>query len=165
MVCTRPDLVHAISVVSRYISDPGSGHWEATKWIMRYLNGSLNTGLTFKRNGEFKEEVIRYMDADFAANLDTRRSCTCYVFTVLGGCVSWKSNLQKVVPLSSTEAEYMAATEAIKEAIWLKGLTKELRSDSGDIMVHYHNQSALHLMKNRMFYERSKHIDIKLQFI
>ncbi|XP_062100092.1 protein FAR1-RELATED SEQUENCE 11-like [Humulus lupulus] len=84
---------------------------------------------------------------------------------IQGGCVSWKANLQKVVALSSTEAEYMAAIEAIKEAIWLKGLTKELGFNSQNITVHCDNQSALHLMKNPMFHERSKHIDIKLHFI
>ncbi|XP_062075380.1 secreted RxLR effector protein 161-like [Humulus lupulus] len=126
MVCTRPDLAHAMSVVSRYVSDPGSEHWEAVKWIMRYLKGTLNTGLIFSNERQYKEEVSGFVDSDFAANLDTRRSCTGYVFTVLGGCISWKSNLQKVVALSSTEAEYMAATEAMKEALWLKGLTNEL---------------------------------------
>lgn len=165
MVCTRPDLAHSISVVSRFVSDPGTEHWEAVKWIMRYLKGSLNTGLLFKKGFHYKEEVTGYVDSDFAANIDTRRSCTGYVFTVLGGCVSWKSNLQKVVALSLTEAEYMAATEAVKEALWIKRLTKELGFNSDDITIHCDNQSALHLMKNPMFHERSKHIDIKLHFI
>lgn len=132
---------------------------------MIYLKGSLNTGLVFKKNSQYKEQVTGYVDSDFAANIDTRRSCTGYIFTVCGGCVSWKSNLQKVVALSSTKAEYMAATKAVKEALWLKGLTKELCFDSNDILVHCDNQSALHLMKNLMFHERSKHIDIKLHFI
>ena len=93
MVCTQPDLAHAMSVVSRYISDPGTEHWEAVKWIMRYLKGSSNTGLSYRKNGDYREEVTGYVDSDFAANIDTRRSCTGYVFTVLRGCVSWKSNL------------------------------------------------------------------------
>uniref|UniRef100_A0A803NJW2 Polyprotein n=1 Tax=Cannabis sativa TaxID=3483 RepID=A0A803NJW2_CANSA len=99
----------------------------------------------------FKENVTCYVDSNYAANLDTRRSLTRYVFTVFGGYVSWKSNLQKVVALSSTEAAYMAATKAIKKI--------------DELIVDYDNQSAIHLMKNYMFHERSKHVDIKLYFI
>ncbi|XP_062118330.1 secreted RxLR effector protein 161-like [Humulus lupulus] len=88
MVCTRPYLAHAMSVVSKLIANPRTQHWAALKRILRYLKGTLET--------------------------------------ILGGCVSWKSNMQKVVALSSTEAEYMDATEAITEAIWLKGFTTKL---------------------------------------
>uniref|UniRef100_A0A803QJ02 GAG-pre-integrase domain-containing protein n=1 Tax=Cannabis sativa TaxID=3483 RepID=A0A803QJ02_CANSA len=132
MVCTRPDLAYSMSIVSRFLTDPGNEHWSALKWIM---------------------------------SIDTRRSLTGYVFTFLGGCISWKSNLQKVVILSSIEAEYMAATEAIKEAIWLKGLAKEFGLYIDGITMYCDNQSVLHPMKNPMFYERSKHIVIKLHFI
>ena len=165
MVCTRPDLAYAMSIISRFIADPGEEHWNALKWIFRYVKGTLDLGLIYKCKSQNKDEVVGYVDSDYAGCIDTRRSLTGYVFTVQGGCVSWKANLQKVVALSSTEAEYMAATEAIKEAIWLKGLTKELGFNSDDLFVHCDNQSALHLMKNPMFHERSKHIDIKLHFI
>ena len=70
--------------------------------------------------------VVSYVDSDFAGSLDTRRSLTGYVFKLLGNTVSWKANLQPVVALSTTEAEYIALTEAIKEALWLKGLVSEL---------------------------------------
>ena len=166
MVCTRPDLAYGLSMVSRFISDPGNEHWSAVKWILRYLKGTMDVGLEYNNNSDNQvEDVTGYVDSDYAGSIDTRRSITGYAFTVLGGCVSWKSNLQKVVALSSTEAEYMAATEAIKEAIWLKGITTELGFNSEIVLVHCDNQSALHLMKNPMFHERSKHIDIKLHFI
>ncbi|XP_062093644.1 secreted RxLR effector protein 161-like [Humulus lupulus] len=165
MVCTMLDLAYAMSIVSHFIVDPSEQHWSALKWILRYIKGSLNVGLVFNSEPLFGSEVVGYVDSDYAGCIDTRRSLTGYVFTVQGGCVSWKANLQKVVALSSTEAEYMTATEAIKEAIWLKGLTKELGLNSENITVHCDNQSALHLMRNPMFHERSKHIDIKLHFI
>ncbi|KAM6570403.1 hypothetical protein CsatB_018388 [Cannabis sativa] len=165
MVCTRPDLAYALIMVSRFIADPGKEHWSAVKWILRYLKGSMDIGLVYDNKFQEGIEVNGYVDSDYAGSIDTRRSITGYAFTVLGGCISWKSNLQKVVALSSTEAEYMAATEAIKEAIWLKGFTHELGFKSESITVHCDNQSALHLMKNPMFHERSKHIDIKLHFI
>ena len=165
MVCSRPDIGYAMSMVSRFLSDPGHEHWTALKWIMRYIKGSLNLGLMYGKKTFTDEVVVGCVDSDYAGCLDTRRSLTGYVFNVLGGCVSWKSNLQKVVALSSTEAEYMAATEAIKEAIWLKGFTQELGLKSENITVFCDNQSALHLMKNPMYHERSKHIDIRLHFI
>lgn len=165
MVCTRPDLAYALSVVSRFISNPGDEHWKALKWIMRYVKGSLDIGLVYSADAHYETEIAGFVDSDYAGSLDTRRSLTGYAFTALGGCISWKSNLQKVVALSTTEAEYMAATEAIKEALWLKGFAAELGFNSEDITVHCDNQSALHLMKNPMYHERSKHIDIKLHFI
>ncbi|KAM6546251.1 hypothetical protein CsatB_026987 [Cannabis sativa] len=165
MVCTRPDLAYAMSIVSRFVANPGQLHWEAVKWVMRYVKGSLNMGLIYKTTEKGGCEVEGFIDSDYAGCIDTKRSLTGYIFTALGGCISWKSNLQKVVALSSTEAEYMAATEAIKEALWLKGLSKELGFSSEDMTIHCDNQSALHLMKNPMFHDRSKHIDIKLHFI
>ncbi|RVW12059.1 Retrovirus-related Pol polyprotein from transposon TNT 1-94 [Vitis vinifera] len=92
MVCTRPDIAHAVGVVSRFMSRPGKQHWEAVKWILRYLKGSLDT-------------------------------CLCFTG---GTAISWASNLQKIVTLSTTEAEYVAATEAGKEMIWLHGFLDEL---------------------------------------
>ncbi|KAM6572601.1 hypothetical protein CsatA_016681 [Cannabis sativa] len=165
MVCTRPDLAYAMSVVNRFIANPGTEHWAAVKWTLRYVKGTLDIGLKFHKDNISPCDVTGYVDSDYAGSIDTRRSLTGYCFTVLGGCVCWKSNLQKVVALSTTEAEYMAATEAIKEAVWLKGFAQEMKINATDITVYCDNQSALHLMKNPMFHERSKHIDIRLHYI
>ncbi|KAM6542673.1 hypothetical protein CsatB_007120 [Cannabis sativa] len=113
-------------------------------------------GIFYNNQIETAEEVVGYGDSDYfylwhktqhyAANIDTRRSLTRLVFTVFGGAVIWTSNLQKVVALSTTEAEYMAAAEAFKEALWLKGLTAELGLKSNNITIYCDNQSALHLI-------------------
>lgn len=125
MVCSRPDLSHAVSVVSRYMSNLGKRHWEAVKWILRYLRGSTNVCLMFdgclNANG-----VVGYVDSDYAGDLDKRRSLTGYIFTVFGCVVSWKATLQSTVALSTTEAEYMALTEAVKEGKWLHGFLSSL---------------------------------------
>jgi len=161
MVCTRPDIAQAVSVVSRYLACPGKGHWEAVKWIFRYLKGTINAHLEFGGN----EILTGYVDSDFGGDLDKRRSLTGYVFT-LGGCaISWKSTLQPTVALSSTEAEYMAITEAIKEAIWLKAFLGEIDSLGNPIMVFCDNQSVVHLTNDRMFHERTKHINIRYHFV
>ena len=126
MVCTRPEISHAMSVVSRYMANPGKTHWQAMKWILRYLRGSDNSCLEFGRT----ESLVGYVDSDYAGDLDKRRSLTGFVFC-LGNCaVSWKSTLQATVALSTSEAEYMAMTEAVKEANWLRGLVGELSLDS-----------------------------------
>ncbi|KAG9453140.1 hypothetical protein H6P81_006044 [Aristolochia fimbriata] len=93
MVCTRPDICHAVSVVSRYMSNPGREHWQAVKWILRYLRGTSSTCLAFKKD-DFS--FVGYVDSDYAGDLDRRRSITGYVFTLAGCSVSWKATLQHV---------------------------------------------------------------------
>jgi hypothetical protein len=116
MVCTRPDIAHAVGVVSRYMSNPRKQHWEAVKWILRYLKGTLGTSLCF--TGAHMK-LTGYVDSDLAGDVDTRKSTTGYVYTLGGTTVSWVSRLQKIVALSTTEAEYVAVTEAGKEMVWL----------------------------------------------
>ncbi|KAH9733975.1 hypothetical protein KPL71_017220 [Citrus sinensis] len=118
MVCTRPDISQAVSMVSRYMHNPGKNQWLTVKWILRYLYGTVDVGLLFKK--DCGQQCVGYCDSDFARDLDKRRSTTGYVFTLGGGPISWRSILQSTIALSTTEAEYMAATEAVKEAIWLK---------------------------------------------
>ena len=118
IVCIRPDISQAVSMFSRYMHNLGKNHWLEVKWILRYLYGTVDVGLLFKK--DYGQQCIGYCDFDFAGDLDKRRSTTDYVFPLGGGPVSWRSILQSTIALSTTEAEYMAATEAVKEAIWLK---------------------------------------------
>eukprot|EP00253_Pinus_taeda_P032276 PITA_32276 len=121
MVCTRPDISHAVGVVSRYMANPG--------------------------------------------DLDKRRSTSGYVFTLAGGAISWMSKLQNIVALSTTEAEYIAASHACKEAIWLKGLFGEFGRLQDNIKLFCDSQSAIHLAKNLAYHSKSKHIPIKYHFV
>ena len=99
MVYSRPDLSYAMSLVSRYMANPGKEHWKTVQWIFRYLRGTSNACLKF---GKTDERLAGYVDSDFAADLDKRRSLTGYMFT-LGGCaVSWRATLQSVVAQSTT---------------------------------------------------------------
>uniref|UniRef100_A0ACD5Z7T1 Uncharacterized protein n=1 Tax=Avena sativa TaxID=4498 RepID=A0ACD5Z7T1_AVESA len=114
MVCSRPDLSYAMSLVSRYMANPGKEHWKVVQWIFRYLCGTSNACLKF---GKTNEGLAGYVDSDFAADLDKRRSLIGYVFTIGGCAVSWKATLQPVVALSTTEAEYMAIAKVCKESV------------------------------------------------
>ncbi|WVZ49078.1 LOW QUALITY PROTEIN: hypothetical protein U9M48_000459 [Paspalum notatum var. saurae] len=162
MVCSRPDLSYAMSLVSRYMANPGKEHWNAVKWILRYLRGTSDACLQFGRN---REGLVGYVDSDHAADLDKRRSLTGYVFTVGGCAVSWRACLQSTVALSTTEAEFIAVCDACKEAVWLKGLYAEFSGDTSCINLFCDSQSAIHLTKDQMFHERTKHIDVKYHYV
>ncbi|XP_073278706.1 secreted RxLR effector protein 161-like [Primulina huaijiensis] len=123
MVCSQPYLEHSISQISRFMADPGENHWEALKWTLSYLKGTSKLGLMFQGQKENSSQPLEgYVDTDFSGNLDTRKSITGYIFTLYGTAISWKASFQSVVALSTTEAEFIAVTEAVKEAIWLKRL-------------------------------------------
>ncbi|TNV97314.1 hypothetical protein C5H24_12810, partial [Xylella fastidiosa] len=128
---------------------------EVVKWIMRYLRGTTDLPLCF---GKGKLTVQGYVDADFAGDQDTRRSTTGYIYTMGSTAVSWVSRLQKLVTLSTTEAEYVAVTEAAKEMIWLKGFLEELGLKQENCVLFSDSQSAIHLAKNPVFHARTKHI-------
>ena len=164
MVCTRPDLAQAVSMVSKFLSNPGRPHWDAVKWIFRYLRNTTNYGIMFSRQPE-DPLVAGYVDADYAGDLDNRRSTTGYVFTVAGGPICWKSMIQSIVALSTTESEYMAAAEAAKEALWLTGLVRELGVQQGGVKLLCDSQSAIYLAKNQVYHARTKHIDVRFHKI
>ena len=141
----------------------GKAHWSTVKWILRYLKGTSKLGLIFTAQSNYK--VTGFCDSDYACDLDRRRSLTGYVFTLSEYAVSWKATLQFTVALSTTEAEYMALTEAAKEAIWLKGLVQDLGLEQDCLDIYCDNQSALHLARDQMYHERTKHVDVRYHFI
>lgn len=122
-VSTRPDIIHAVSVLSQYNSNFGTQHWVAAKRVLRYLKNTENLGLIFKKSGE---NLVGYADADWGANIDDRRSYTGYVFSFANAAVSWESRKQRTIAMSSTEAEYMALSESTKEAIHLRRFLSEI---------------------------------------
>ena len=106
-----------------------------------------------------------YVVADFAGDINSRKSTTGFVFTLGGTAISWASNLQKIVTLSTTEAEYVAATKVGKEMIWLHGFLDELSKKQEMGILHNDNQSAIFLAKNSAFHSKSKHIQTKYHFV
>ncbi|KAH9657090.1 hypothetical protein KPL70_022912 [Citrus sinensis] len=163
MVCIRPDISPTVSMVSRYMHNSGKNQWLTVKLILRYLHGTVDVGLLFKK--DCGQQCVEYCDSDFAGDLDKRISTTGYVFTSGGGPVSWRSILQSTIALSTTEAEYMAATEVVKKDIWLKGLLGDLRVIQENIAVFCDNQSAIFLAKNQTYHARTKHIDVKYHYV
>jgi ATP-binding cassette subfamily B (MDR/TAP) protein 1 len=126
------------------------------------LRGTSSACLQF---GKSKIGLVAYVNSDYAGDLDKRRSLTGYVVTIGGCAVSWKASLQATIALSTTEAKYMAISEACKEAIWLRGLYNELCGDSSFITIFCDSHSATCLTKDQMLHERTKHIDNRYHFI
>lgn len=123
MVCTQPNIAHLVGVVSRLLTNLGKHHWEEVKWILRYLKGTSHHYIWFDDNNIVFEVFI---DANVARYVDTRNSTTGYLYTFVGTVMSWVSTLQRVVSLSIIEAEYIAATEACKEMLWMQWFLGEL---------------------------------------
>ncbi|GKG38068.1 hypothetical protein Tco_0457291, partial [Tanacetum coccineum] len=109
-----------------YMHNPGKIHWEAVKCILRYFKGTSNIGLSFEKRRASPNRVVRYVDFDYAGDLDARKSLSLYIFSHCDSAISWYSSLQAITALSTTEAEYISSTEGVKEAIWLRGMVKEL---------------------------------------
>ena len=161
---TRPDITFAVANVAKYCSEPMKEHWTAVKMIMRYLKGTHNFSLLYKKSNS--NSFIGFSDSDWAGNLDDRRSTSGYIFQVASTAVSWKSRKQSCVALSTAEAEYIALSQAAKEAIWLRQLNTDLQGESSEPTVLYEdNQAAICLSKNPQCHGRSKHIDIRYHFI
>ena len=148
IVCTRADIAYALSLATRFMSDPGKKHWDAVKWIMGSLRGTPDHGLMYERSKRDENSVVGYVDSDFAGDLDGRKSITGYLFIVNGCLISWKATLQPVVTLSFIEAEFVDATEAVKEGKWLSGILNELWLRHKTFTIFCDNQSAIHLIKN-----------------
>lgn len=161
-ISTRPDIAQAVGALARYMAKPTDAHWQAAKGVLRYIANTPIYGITFGGSGD--HELKAYCDADYAGDIDTRRSTTGYVFLLNGGAISWSSRLQPTVAASTTEAEYMAAAYSIKEGLWLRTLLRELGMEINTINICADSQSAIKLLKNPVFSMRSKHIDVIYHF-
>ncbi|XP_075483696.1 secreted RxLR effector protein 161-like [Primulina tabacum] len=127
---TRPDIVYPVSLISRFMHDPSKLHYAAAKRILRYLQGTRKLGIKYVK--ENKNQLIGFTDSDWAGSLDDRKSTSRYVFCLGTKVIAWASKKQKTVSLSSAEAEYIAATDAACEAVWLRRIL-------GDV---YQNQDS-----------------------
>jgi Reverse transcriptase (RNA-dependent DNA polymerase)/Integrase core domain len=160
-VSTRPDIAYSVGTLARFISQPTLTHWQAAKGVVRYLTHTKDRGITFRGS---QLELSGFCDADYAGDVDTRKSTSGYVFTLNGGAISWSSKRQPTVAASTTEAEYMSAAVAVKEGLWLHKLLSSLDITVATVHILCDNQSAIKLLKNPIFSARSKHIDVAHHF-
>ncbi|KAG6504883.1 hypothetical protein ZIOFF_037231 [Zingiber officinale] len=162
---TRPDLSYPVGMTSRYMERPTTMHHKVVKQILRYLKGTIHFGLIYIK-GPQEISIFGYSDSDLVGDLDGRKSTSGMTFYFNESLVSWNSQKQKTVVLSSCEAEFMAATTAACHALWLRSLTSELTGEKPKpVTLFVDNKSAIALMKNPVFHGRSKHIDTRFHFI
>ena len=159
---SRPDIAYAVNYVSRFTESPLECHFQMLKRLLRYLRGTTELYLKYKCDSDFK--LTCYSDADFAGDEMCRKSTTGFLMN-LGLCtVSWCSQKQKIVALSTTEAEYVASCDAVKHLLWCKRLIKEFGYNiQPEILID--NQSSIKIIKNPKFHNRTKHIDVRYHYI
>lgn len=165
MLGTRPDIAYAVSVVSRFSSNPTERHMNMVKRILKYLKGTIAMGLVYR--GQL-QPLLGYTDSDWAGDPATRRSTSGYVFNLGSAVVSWSSKRQVTVSLSSCEAEYIGQTNATKEAIWLQRFLKQVQPDTnsmGATLIYGDNQGAIAMANNDVFHGRMKHVEIQHHFV
>lgn len=164
LTSTRPDIMYAVSLISRYMENPSEVHLLAAKRIFRYLKGTSDYGIMYKTTG--KAKLIGFSDSDYAGDLDDRKSTSGSVFIISSGAVTWSSKKQQIVTLSTTEAEFVAAASSSCQAIWLRRLLGVLHNQpQGPTLIYCDNVSAIKLSKNPVLHGRSKHIDVRFHFL
>ena len=147
------------------MENPTQEHCNRVKRILRYIKGTEDYGLFYKK-GDLKGELIGYNDSDFAGDCNDWKGTSGHIFFFGGMAVSWSSQKQSIVALSSCEAEYIAATSATCQAVWMNRLIGELMSNERTkVKLLVDNQSVITLSKNPVHHNRTKHIDTRYHFI
>lgn len=165
LVHTRPDIAYSVGVASRYMERPTTVHQNAVKRILRYVQGTLQFGLVYSRTSG-NNILTGFADSDLAGNLDDRKSTGGMCFYLNESLITWVSQKQRCVALSSCEAEFMAATAAACQAIWIRNVLNQITAETiGPVILYIDNKSAIDLAKNPVFHGRSKHIHVRYHFI
>jgi hypothetical protein len=163
LIHTRPDLACSVGFLIRFMERPHEEHLAAVKRVLRYIAGTRGHGLYYTRGDGAPAKLMGYSDADLAGDVDQRKSTSGIAFFLNNSPITWQSSKQKVVALSSCEAEYIAAANAACQGVWLARLLGDFVDSAPELKVD--NMSAIALTKNPVFHDRSKHIDVRYHFI
>jgi hypothetical protein len=166
----RPDISFARTYLAQFMDNPTMQHWDAAKHVVRYLKGTRDHGIVYRKDVEVGLNI--YADADWAGNAEDRKSISGIITLVNGAPLSWESRKQRTVAISTMEAEYNAATCATQDIIWMRRLFKGFSQgfDLGSYIsnptpFYLDNQSAIVFIKNDTSFNRTKHIDTKFKFV
>jgi hypothetical protein len=172
-IFSRPDISFAVSQLSQFLKQPTATHMAAARRVLRYLKGTSTLSIVYEykhKRGDDKRDnsdpdILGFADASWASDKNDRKSVTGYLFNIAGGIVSHQSHKQHTVAHSSTESEYMAMSEAAREAIARFHLLHELNLKIPAPLILSDNQGALAIAENPTNYQRAKHIDLRYHFI
>ena len=165
---TRPDMCHRVVQLSRFNNNPGETHVKEQKNLLKYINGTLEIGVSFtKPKGEKKERVriTAFCDSDWAGCPDTRRTTCGYVIMVCGGPVAWKSHLKKTLALSSCEGEFMALNDVAREIMWMCRFLTEVGIPYDTPELYCDSNSAIYWAEDPVQHQRNKHVELKYYYI
>jgi hypothetical protein len=166
LVNTRPDIAYAVGIVSRYMKEPRASHWAAVKQILRYLARTVNFGCVYKKLNSTEPMLVGFSDNDLIGDIDDQKSTSGSVFLLGTSLVTWASQKQRVVALSSYEAEYIASASVACQGIWLSRLLGELLGvKAPKVKLLVDNRSTIVLGNNPHHHDRSKHIDTRYHFV
>lgn len=160
---TRPDIAFAVNYFSRFQSKPNEEHWMYAKHILRYLKNTKEAQMVLEPNDD--KNLVVYVDADWANDVNTRKSTSGYIIKYRGAIIAWSSRKQSCVALSSTEAEYIALSSVITESIWIKSILEDIEDEPVRIIIHEDNQSCIKLITDAKREIGLKHTEVKLHFV
>jgi hypothetical protein len=164
LTTTRPDIMFSVNLISRYMSKPTELHLQAAKRTLRYLKGTVNYGIFYKK-GE-AEELLAFTDSDYAGDIKDRKSTYGYVFLMNSGAVAWSSRKQPLVMLSTTEAEFVAVANCACQTIWMRRILEKIGyQQEGSTVIMSDSSSAIKISKNPIMHGRSKHKDVRFHFL
>ncbi|KAI5339872.1 hypothetical protein L3X38_019145 [Prunus dulcis] len=163
LTSTRANIMHVVSLISHFMENSIELYLAAAKRIFRYLKGTIDFGVFYKKEAS---GFFGFVNSDYAGDQDDRRSTSRYVFMIGSGAVAWSSKKQPIVTLSTTKAEFVAATSCACQAIWLRRLIEALHyMQQGPTSIYCDNFYTIKLLKNPVLHERSKHIDVRYHFL
>ncbi|KAH9691439.1 hypothetical protein KPL70_016106 [Citrus sinensis] len=167
LILTRPDIAYSVHKLSQYLSNPTLQHWLACKKVLRYLQATATHGLYIQKEGTLGlTGLTGYSDADWACDIDDRKSIGAYCIYLGNNLISWSSKKQAIVAKSSTESEYRALSSASSELSWLQSLLSELNIVQLPAPILWcDNQSAGELARNPILHSKSKHIELDVHYI
>eukprot|EP00253_Pinus_taeda_P034421 PITA_34421 len=164
LTATRSDIMYAVSLIFRFMERPKEAHWQAAKIIMRYVKGTKRFGILYTASE--CSDLIRYTDSDWGGSVYDWKRTSGYVFHMGSGAISQASKKQPIATLSTAEAEYVAATVAICQAVWIRRMLRSLwQEQTKGTVIFCDNSSAIALSNNFVFHKRTKHIDTKFHYI
>ena len=161
---TRPEIMHPVGIVGRFQANPKESHLQAVKRILKYLQGTRDFGLWYPKNADLT--LHAYTDADWAVNVDDRKSTIGGAFYMGPRLVSWFSKKQNSIALSTTEAEYVAAASCCTQILWMMKTLQDFQIKCTPLVpIKCDNTSAISISKNPVMHSKTKHIPIKYHFL
>jgi hypothetical protein len=161
-VYTRPDLCFAVNQLAKHMSNPGEVHWNALRRCLRYLKGTATFGLTYTCDNANPDLLTAYADADWASCTETRRSYMGYLFMLAGGAVAWKSSQLKSVTTSTCESEYVSASKASDEIVWLRRVLADAGAAQTRPTPLFEDNRACRMLSENPVQSRARHIDFRI---